>query len=233
MDTKRLASIKMKIARSPRELEQLRAAVRMELYLEVKNLSERRCLDRFTKAECGRMSVEVVNRLCGEPGCSPAVALPPGMADAIETVLLRIRNDEPDLCIAASFMRWSRAVRLLMQLKNDEAEAELRAALELNPRNAFAYCSLAYLAGFGGEPRRAIDLARKALELDPGLAEAWVELGNAYEAAGEHNSALAAWEQAQSLNPDIVRTRDRLDAAALGLPGRDRPEHYDILDDGL
>jgi tetratricopeptide (TPR) repeat protein len=231
MDVKQIAAVKMKIARSPRELDQLRNATRMNIYLEVKALTEKACPGRFSKADCARVAVELANQLCGEHPSAGSPTLTPEMTKAMEEMRARIVSKEPELCIAASFVRWSRAVGMLMILKNEDAEVELKAAIELNPRNAFAHCSLAYLAGFQGDAKQAIALAKKALELDPGLAEAWIELGNAYEATGEHNLAMAAWEKAQSLNPDIIHARNKPDSSSPGLPGRDRPDSYEVLTD--
>jgi tetratricopeptide (TPR) repeat protein len=221
----------MKSARFPRELEQLRGSTRMSLYLEVKAFGERIFPGRLSKPESSRIAMEIVNRLCGENPPPGAPKLTRESSRASEEVLARLKAGETDLMVAASFMRWSKAVTELMNLKNDEADGDLRAAIELNPGNAFAHCSMAYLAGFQGDARRAVESAKKALELEPGLAEAWIELGNAYEALGEHSLALAAWEKAQSFNPDIIKTQDRGDAASRGLPGRDRPEGYDVLAD--
>jgi tetratricopeptide (TPR) repeat protein len=233
VDLTPITAVKMNIVRSPRGLEQLRNAVRMSLYLEIKSLSERICPGDFNKAECARMAVAMVNHLCGEAPAPGGTNLTAAAAVAVEGMLARIKDNEPDVCVAASFMRWSKAIGLLMRLKNDEAETDLNEAVELNPKNAFALCSLAYLAGFQGDAKRAIELAKRSLELDPALAEAWIELGNAYEAGGEHNMAMAAWEKAQSLNPDIMRAqaRDRPESGPLDLPGRDRPETYEVISD--
>jgi tetratricopeptide (TPR) repeat protein len=226
-----LDGLKFKIARSPRQLEQLRSQVRMNMYLEVKTFAERTCSNRFSKPECARMTVELINRLCGEAAASGTQPLTPEQQHAVDGLLSRIRTEDVPLRVAASFMRWSKAVALLMELRNDEASHDLNAAVALNPKNAFAYCSLSYLAGFQGESKRAVELARKALELDPGLAEAWIEMGNGYEANGEHNLALAAWQKAHSLNPEMVKTRETPDPASLGLPGTERPDHIDVLTD--
>ena len=193
MDLTFLNGLKMKVARSPRQLEQLRARVRMSIYLEAKFMTESTCQGKFSKPECARMTVEFINRLCGETAAACTQPLTPEQQQALDALLVRVKSEESQLRIAASFMRWARAVALLMQLRHDEAGADLVEAALLNPKSAFAYCSLAYLAGFQGETKRATELAKKALEIDPGLAEAWIELGNAYEAGNEHNLALAAW----------------------------------------
>lgn len=230
MDVSKIASLQMRISRMPRALEALRTTTRMNLYLEVKTLTDKLCAGKFAKPDCGRVAMEVINQLCGEKAPPGTPLLSAEMMQVVADALADIKSGDSDLKVAASFMRWSRAMDLLMKLKNDPAEVDLKAAIALNPRNALAYCSMAYLAGFQGDSRRAIELGKKALELNPDLTEAWIELGNAYEATGEHNLALSAWEKAHSLNPDVMATRGP--APASGLPGRDKSEYEVLTDDG-
>jgi tetratricopeptide (TPR) repeat protein len=225
-----LQKLSMKISSSPRELEQLRTATRMGIYLELKQVAVKHCPGKYTKPECSRISMEVERRLCGDPAAPGAVPLAPEMQQATTEVLALIRKLEPEIMVAASFMRWSKAAGLLMRMKNQEAEVELNAALEYDPKNAFALCSLAYLAGFQGDARGALALSQRAIEINPGLPEALLEMGNAYEALGEHDHAREAWEKARKIVPDMVKLDDAPARTAEELPGRERL-NYDVLTD--
>jgi tetratricopeptide (TPR) repeat protein len=230
MNVSHLQKLSMKISRNPRELEQLRTTTRMNMYVELKQLSEKHSSGKYTKAESGRISMEIERQLCGDPVAPGVQPLPAGIQQGVADAIALIEGEDPDVLIAASFMRWSKAVGLLMKLKNQEAEAELEAALKYDPGNAFALCSMAYLAGFQGDAREALALSKRALEINPGLPEAYVELGNAHEALGEHAAAIEAWENARKISPDIVKLKDTPEPADRALPGRDR-SRYEVLTD--
>lgn len=228
IDIARINSVTMAIVRTPKQFEQLCAITRTSIYLEVKGLCDKLCTGAFTKSDSARMALELTTTLCGEPSPSSQTPLTFELQRAIARVLAQIKGHERDIKIAASFMRWSRAVSLLMKLRNDEAERCLNGALELNPDNALAYCSLAYLAGFRGKPRKAMAMANRALALKPDLSEACVELGNACEALGDHIGAQAAWQKANALKPDAVVLEDRQPAPADHRVGRDG-QTYEVL----
>jgi len=230
MNASNLQKLSMKVSSSPRELEQLRTATRMSIYMELKRVADKHCPGKYTKPECSRISMEVERQLCGDPTAPGALPLPPGMQRAVTEVLALIREHESEIMVAASFMRWSKAAGLLMKMKNQEAEVELKAALECDPRNAFALCSMAYLAGFQGDARGALALSRRAIEINPGLPEAFLEMGNAYEALGEHDHAREAWEKAREIVPDAIKLDDAPARTAEELPGRERP-NYEVLTD--
>lgn len=230
MNASNLQKLSMKVSSSPRELEQLRTATRMGIYLELKQVAVKHCPGKYTKPECSRISMEVEHQLCGDQPAPGAVPLSPEMHRTATEVLALIREHEPEIMVAASFMRWSRAAGLLMRMKNQEAEVELKAALEFDPKNAFALCSMAYLAGFQGDAREALALSQRAIEINPGLPEAFLEMGNAYEALGEHDHAREAWEKARKIVPDVVKLDDAPARTAGELPGRER-FNYEVLTD--
>lgn len=230
MNVSHLQKLSMKISRDPRELEQLRTTTRMNMYVELKQLSEKHWTGKYTKPECGRISMEVERLLCGDPVVPGAVPLPAGIQQGVEEAFALIREEDPEILIAASFMRWSKAAGLLMKLKNQEAEAELKAALEYDPNSSFALCSMAYLAGFQGDAREALALSQRALALNPNLPEAYLEMGNAYETLGDHNQAMEAWEKARKISPDMVKLDDRPNTAAKVISGRERL-NYEVLTD--
>jgi len=220
----------MKISRNSRELEQLRTATRMSMYVELKRVSEKHWSGKYSNAECGRISMEVGRQLCGDPVPPGAPRLPAGIQQGVAEAISFIRKQDPEVLVAASFMRWSRAAGLLMNLKNQAAEAELKAALEYDPNNSLALCSMAYLAGFQGDAREALALSQRALEINPNLPEAYLEVGNAYETLGDHSQAMEAWEKARTFRPDIVKLDDRSETAVKVISGRERLD-YEVLTD--
>lgn len=230
MNISHLQKLSMKVSRTPRELEQLRTTTRMNMYVELKQLSEKHSSGRYTNAECGRISMEIERQLCGDPVAPGALPLPAGIQQGVADAIALIKVEDPEVLVAASFMRWSKAVGLLMKLKNQEAEPELEAAIEYDPDNAFALCSMAYLAGFQGDAREALALSKRALEINPNLPEAYLEMGNAQETLGEHTAAMEAWEKAKKLRPDMVKLTDTEAPAKPGLPSRDK-SRYEVLTD--
>lgn len=230
MNISYLQKLSMRISRNSRELEQLRTTTRMNMYIGLKQLSEKHSSGKYTKAESGRISMEIERQLCGDPVAPGAQPLPAGIKQGVTEAMAIIKAEDPDVLVAASFMRWSKAAGLLMTLKNQAAEPELKAALEYDPKNAFALCSMAYLAGFQGDVREALALSKRALEINPNLPEAYLEMGNAYEALGEHAAATEAWEKARRISPDMVKLKGTPEPAKRELPGRDRPR-YEVLTD--
>jgi len=230
MNISHLQKLSMKISRKPRELEQLRTTTRMNMYIELKQLSEKHSSGKYTKAESGRISMEIERQLCGDPVAPGAPPLPAGIKQGVTEAIALIKQEDPDVLVAASFMRWSKAVGLLMKMKNQEAEPELKAALEYDPHNAFALCSLAYLAGFQGDAREALALSQQAIDVNPNLPEAYLEMGNAYENLGEHTSAMEAWEKARKLSPEMVKLDDKPETNGKVISGRERL-NYEVLTD--
>ena len=230
MNVSHLQKLSMKISGKPRELEQLRTTTRMNMYLELKQLSEKHSSGRYTKAESGRISMEIERQLCGDPVAHGAPPLPAAIQQGVTEAIALIKQEDPDVLVAASFMRWSKAVGLLMKLKNQEAEPELKAALEYDPKNAFALCSMAYLAGFQGDARESLALSQRALEINPDLPEAYLEMGNAHETLGDHSQAMEAWEKARKINPDMVKLDDKPETAVKVISGRERL-NYEVLTD--
>jgi tetratricopeptide (TPR) repeat protein len=210
MDLTLVHSAKMNIVRTPRELEFYRSKVKMEIFLELKKFVDVNFGSKFNRADCARIATEAVNQLCGDkPAGNPLpVPLPQGIRSAVEDVIRQMRTSDGDLRIAASFVRWAKAAAQLMLFKNSLAEVNLLASLDLNPKNAFAYTSLAYLAGFKGEYAKAIDLARKAVDLDPELPEAWTELANAYQATNQEELMQSTFRKAQELIEKRAQTID-------------------------
>jgi predicted Zn-dependent protease len=87
---------------------------------------------------------------------------------------------------------------LATQGKNDEAEGEVRRAVELKPDSARAHTTLATLLVQKGEREAGLDEARHAAELDASDPTVLYNVGLAEWTAGSHSAAnrafRAAWE---------------------------------------
>jgi len=81
----------------------------------------------------------------------------------------------------------------------DEALAELRKLLDLDPLSVQTHSTIGSILLFKKEYDAAIEQLQKALELDPRRVDAYVWLWLAYWGKGEHEKAVAQAEEAASL----------------------------------
>ena len=79
------------------------------------------------------------------------------------------------------------------------AEAEARAAVEMDPQSARAHTSLASLRSLNGDVAGALDHVRQAATLDPADATVQYNLGLAEHAAGDARAARTAFHAAEEL----------------------------------
>lgn len=86
-----------------------------------------------------------------------------------------------------------------------EAEALLRAALELAPEHARALNNLALLRGQAGDEAEARSLLERAARAG-GSAKTWANLGRARRRAGEIDAAIEALRRSLELDPGAVST---------------------------
>src|SRR5436305_3224266 len=84
--------------------------------------------------------------------------------------------------------------------RNEEALAEMRRALDLDPLSPRFGFSSARLFFFVRQYEAALEQCRKTLELDPGSAFAHEFLGNAYEKKQMQKEAIAEWSKALHLS---------------------------------
>lgn len=91
MNISHLQKLSMQISRNPRELEQLRTTTRLNMYLELKQLSERHSSGKFTKAESGRISMEIERQLCGDPVAPGVPPLPAAIQQGIVEAIALIK----------------------------------------------------------------------------------------------------------------------------------------------
>jgi tetratricopeptide (TPR) repeat protein len=93
----------------------------------------------------------------------------------------------------------------MMYKKNfrDEAAAEVRKALALDPKIPQAYFLLGEAAIGRGELDEAITLLGKELEIDPNFSMAWYRLGDVYSRQQHWAQAIPHLQRAVWLNPDF------------------------------
>lgn len=97
-------------------------------------------------------------------------------------------------------------------------ESNAARAMELDPKNACAYVSVARPFLFatprqGGDLDKAFALLSKAVELEPKLESARMLLAVAYEKRGEIEKAEAEWQKILTANPKAIRSRQTLEIA--------------------
>lgn len=112
---------------------------------------------------------------------------------------------------------------LALELRNhyDEAEAEYRAALELDPDFAEAATNLGLLLRDRERLEEALPLLSHAVEVEPAMAEGWVNLALALEDAGQPVAALDAYHRALHLEPDAPAPRVNMALLLVALDRRD------------
>jgi Tfp pilus assembly protein PilF len=91
-----------------------------------------------------------------------------------------------------------------------EAEQEFRAALNDNPQDEKAICSLAEIAAHQGNAREAYDEYSKAVALAPADADAKLGLAKAMIAMGQSEKALPVLESVVELEPTDALAHYRL-----------------------
>ncbi len=119
-------------------------------------------------------------------------------------------------------------------------ESNAARAMELDPKNANAYVSVARPFLFatprqGGDLDKAFALLSKAVELDPDLEAARMLLAVAYEKRGEMEKADAEWEKILAANPKAIRSRKTLEIAGKvwsEIEDNDNPSEDDENDNG-
>ena len=99
-------------------------------------------------------------------------------------------------------------VYLWMMRRHDEAIAECRRAIELDPNDADGYLSLAWALDYAGQSQEAIEHFRRAMQLDPYYPVQYLHmLAHAHFQMGEYDEAVALLERRIVLdtNTDISR----------------------------
>jgi spermidine synthase len=97
--------------------------------------------------------------------------------------------------------------------KIDEAVAEFREALRLDPAAAATHWHLGAALAGRGERAQALDHLQRSVELDPGNAEAQNDLGLMLALQGRLDDAIRQFERALALDPGHGAARANLAAA--------------------
>ncbi len=99
------------------------------------------------------------------------------------------------------------------QGREEEALAQLQAALRLKPDYADAWAELGNLRHDRGDWQGAEEAYRKAIEYNPALEGAYYNLGNVAQGRGEWEAAIAYYQEALGRNPRYAEARNNLGQA--------------------
>ena len=134
-------------------------------------------------------------------------------------LLPRISGATGDDLRALTHLNYAQAFEA--QGRSDEASAQYRRALELDPANAHAHTNLGVLAAGRGERATALLHFEAAAASAPGQARNQSNLGVELQVQGRILEAIAAFERAVALEPEDAAFRFQLGAAlaAAGQPG--------------
>jgi tetratricopeptide (TPR) repeat protein len=115
-----------------------------------------------------------------------------------------------DAQAAESFRRIDVAAAAMRAGRRDEAAAELREAVALDPQSASLRTSYGFALASSGHFADAAVQFRKAVELDPANADAFGNLGGALLEMGRFADARAALTRALELKPDLADAQTSL-----------------------
>jgi tetratricopeptide (TPR) repeat protein len=111
--------------------------------------------------------------------------------------------------------------------QREEAKAEFKAAMELEPTDALPRHELAAMLMDEGDYRAAIGLLNEVVRLEPENYEGWLDLGISYAQKGFYQEAERCYGKARDLNPDDVLLN--YNVAALYSLWEKRPEALSAL----
>jgi len=101
----------------------------------------------------------------------------------------------------------------------DEAIAEFRQSLRLNPDSAPTHYNLGFALSARGHRDEAISAFQDALRIDPDYAQAHNNLGALLQIGGQQDAALEHYRRAAALRPDNVESHTNL-GQLLSIRGR-------------
>ncbi|HXG64226.1 MAG TPA: winged helix-turn-helix domain-containing protein, partial [Blastocatellia bacterium] len=93
--------------------------------------------------------------------------------------------------------------RMFLEWKWDEAEADLKRAIELSPQYVTAYQWYALLLAITGRLDEAKVMMRRGLEIEPYSHNLLADMGQLHYFAREYEEAIAACHRALEVNPDF------------------------------
>lgn len=117
---------------------------------------------------------------------------------------IEIEPDQPEAHIALSFVLTQPIIGGDLSSRYAEAVTLARRAIELDPKNAFAYDQLGVALELGGKISPETQAAyRKAIELEPTFALAYAHLGRLLRKTGQANESAAAYRSAIQYSTDV------------------------------
>ena len=97
----------------------------------------------------------------------------------------------------------------------DNAEQQYKKALELNPKNAKAHCTLAYILEQKGKLKKSVHHLEEAIDLNPNYSDAHYNLGQAMVRLGKMDEAISNLSTVTRLEPDHARAHGNLGSLLL------------------
>jgi predicted Zn-dependent protease len=116
----------------------------------------------------------------------------------------------------------SDALVLLRANRNDEAAAELKQAIAIQPRSAEAHHNYGLALAKLGDMPGAIEQLKQATQLKPQLDASWLTLGGLQQSAGRINDAIATYSEFKTRfgdRTDLNDTLSKVDKLLEGLRG--------------
>jgi tetratricopeptide (TPR) repeat protein len=96
---------------------------------------------------------------------------------------------------------FERGLRFLTTQRYDLAAKAFSEAIEVNPRNAVAYCNRGVARFFIGDHEGAIEDFTRALKINPRYTEAYCNRGGLLAKKGDYEKAVADYTKALKINP--------------------------------
>jgi Tfp pilus assembly protein PilF/cell division septation protein DedD len=96
---------------------------------------------------------------------------------------------------------FQKGLRFLTTQRYDLAIKAFSEAIEVNPRNAVAYCNRGVARFFTGDHEQAIADFTSAVEINPGYTEAFCNRGGLWAKKGDHEKAIADYTKALEIHP--------------------------------
>jgi predicted Zn-dependent protease/Tfp pilus assembly protein PilF len=116
----------------------------------------------------------------------------------------------------------SDALVLLRANRNEEAAAELKQAIAIQPRSAEAHHNYGLALAKLGDMPGAIEQLKQATQLKPQLDASWLTLGGLQQSAGRINDAIATYSEFKTRfgdRTDLNDTLSKVDKLLEGLRG--------------
>jgi len=98
----------------------------------------------------------------------------------------------------------------LAEENHEKAQVEFKNVLQINPKNAEAYCYLGEIAEYNQEWRKALSGYNNALDLDPGLLKARENLGRYFYFAAEEQRTAGDTERAKETLKEVQKQVDEI-----------------------